>query len=36
MPWALCPISPVLLRSCPTCVVVFFRRGLQHKKWCHQ
>jgi len=36
VPWALWPNSPVLLRRCPKCVVVFFRRGLQHKKWCHQ
>jgi len=31
VPWALRPNSPVLSRSCPKCVVVFFRRGLQHK-----
>jgi len=30
VPWALRPNSPVLSRSCPKCVVVFFRRGLQH------
>jgi len=31
VPWALRPNSPVLSRSCPKCVVVFFKRGLQHK-----
>ena len=30
VPWALRLNSPVLLRSCPKCFVVFFRRGLQH------
>jgi len=30
VPWALRINSPVLLRSCPKCVVVFFRRGLPH------
>jgi len=30
VPWALRTNSQVLLRSCPKCVVVFFRRGLQH------
>jgi len=31
VPWTLQLNSPVLLRSCPKCVVVFFRRGLPHK-----
>jgi len=30
VPWTLQLNSPVLLRSCPKCVVVFFRRGLPH------
>jgi len=36
VPWTLRLNSPVLSQSCPKCVVVFFRRGLPHKKWCHQ
>jgi len=31
VPGSLRPNSPVLLRSCPKCVVVFFRRGLPHE-----
>ena len=31
VPWTLQLNSPVLLRSCPICVVVFFGGGLPHK-----